>query len=585
MSWRYENCGEADSITGGYTAYAGNDRAKSYFGVAFVQSNRNAPFKIPKDSKEIWIHCRVYHKFGSTSRFRIYNDPSHGANGSAIGICLEENTSQYLRAFCNGSDLGRLSREFADTWYNCWLHMKSDAINGSLEFYMDGSQAYSYTGNVNHGAPFADIYLQTDSDDNLFSNLTISDEPIPLGYSVPILKLSFYYYRKYLGEGYDFPAIDKSFFRYCESVVNAVNMIIGHIKEYEEKEADVIKKVLSFTSAFEKNKIGYKTLIDEDKAILETRQRYFEEWLDIDTGKCKAQLLSIKDEIEARKSRLHEINQGKNIIAKLAEIEAEPRASFEFLLENMGHIAWDVCSKINFFALHDALLTNIGNLCISWNEDYLNFKTTMKDTFVSVCRDDGIDEEIFQVWYAEWQKKRRVIENLFLPIVEFALKDCRIPDNDTPTLAEQVLKILQTHKEETDNFYLNDRKNIYQKFAFQTGGDLQEKFETESELYKLTEKLQHSLKDIIFLRESTEERVFLLQWAEPILNLPISEIISFVHDRDLAIISGEIMSRFTELKRQNFVSYLADSQAYGAALKKREAEYNALMFHMRKELK
>ncbi len=52
------------------------------------------------------------------------------------------------------------------------------------------------------------------------------------------------------------------------------------------------------------------------------------------------------------------------------------------------------------------------------------------------------------------------------------------------------MKALADYKDALDKFYLQERKTIYQKFAFQAGGDLQEKFETESELYKRTEILQ-----------------------------------------------------------------------------------------------
>lgn len=38
------------------------------------------------------------------------------------------------------------------------------------------------------------------------------------------------------------------------------------------------------------------------------------------------------------------------------------------------------------------------------------------------------------------------------------------------------IKLLQQYKDDIDNFYLEERKGIYIKFAFQAGGDIQEKF-------------------------------------------------------------------------------------------------------------
>ncbi len=118
----------------------------------------------------------------------------------------------------------------------------------------------------------------------------------------------------------------------------------------------------------------------------------------------------------------------------------------------------------------------------------------------------------FSAWHSDWQSKRFLIEQRFLPLVEFAIKGNLLDSLDG------VLKILQEYKVAVDKFYLQERKNIYQKFAFQAGGELQEKFETESKLFKPTEKFQRSLQEIIFAREKSEERIFLLRWAEPLLN-------------------------------------------------------------------
>ena len=148
----------------------------------------------------------------------------------------------------------------------------------------------------------------------------------------------------------------------------------------------------------------------------------------------------------------------------------------------------------------------------------------------------------------------------------------------------RVLDVLQSYRDAVDKFYLHERKNIYQKFAFQAGGDLQEKFETESELYKLAEKLQRDLQEIIFKRDKTEERIFLLRWAEPLLNLPIDEISNFIRDRELDAISEEVLTQFAELRRQNFTAYIADSKSYSEAVQKRENEFNKLIFRMRKDL-
>ena len=140
--------------------------------------------------------------------------------------------------------------------------------------------------------------------------------------------------------------------------------------------------------------------------------------------------------------------------------------------------------KLKFFDDNEWNISYITDVQLAWSDSYKSFKTSLREELAASCRADRIEDEIFSAWYDDWQKKRFAIEQRFMPIVEFALKDHL---NDS---IGRVIDILQNYRDEVDKFYLNERKNIYQKFAFQAGGELQEKFETESELYKLSEKLQ-----------------------------------------------------------------------------------------------
>ena len=100
----------------------------------------------------------------------------------------------------------------------------------------------------------------------------------------------------------------------------------------------------------------------------------------------------------------------------------------------------------------------------------------------------------------------------------------------------------------------------------------------------MAERLQRDLQEIIFSRD-TEERIFLLKWSEPLLNLPIDEISNFIRDKELDSIAEEVLTQFAALKRKNFAEYLADSKSYSEAVQTREKEFNALVFKMRKDLR
>ncbi|MBQ7168354.1 MAG: hypothetical protein IJR63_00450, partial [Synergistaceae bacterium] len=112
------------------------------------------------------------------------------------------------------------------------------------------------------------------------------------------------------------------------------------------------------------------------------------------------------------------------------------------------------------------------------------------------------------------------------------------------------------------------------------GGSLQEKFKAESMLYKLTSKFQGALQKIIFSCTSSADRIFILNWADSLLDLRIDGIISFVADNGLDKVSAEILDGFSALRRKNYDVYLSDAGAYGEELARREREYNSLMFRM-----
>ena len=383
---------------------------------------------------------------------------------------------------------------------------------------------------------------------------------------------------------YDVKAVDQSVIQYYEAVLSVTDTILEMLQEYETAQSETIRDFSKIALQLEARYTESPHLTEAENEHLAERQQFLAVHLELGMDAVKAQILNIQSQAEALAKRLREVTCRENSICELAAMEAEPRASFAFLVENMARIVKEAQQKVDFFALHRSFVTNLVNAWDEWSEDYRSFKTNKREELVAVCRDNAVEEEVYGAWYEDWENKRFLIEQRFLPLAEFALKGNLLSDEEI-TPAECVWKILKNYKNEIDDFYLGERKNIYQKFAFQAGGDLQDKFETENELYKLTERLQRSLSEIIFSRKKTEERMFLLRWSEPLLNVPIDEIVAFVNERELAAISAEVMEQFAALKRQNFAAYLSDSCAYSEALQKREKEYNALMFRMRKDLR
>lgn len=384
---------------------------------------------------------------------------------------------------------------------------------------------------------------------------------------------------------YDISAIDRSVIQYYQSVRSLADNFLEKLTEYEEVKSGTIRE---FNAISLKLGTKYKEspqLTEEENGLLKERQHFLRKHLDLGLDMVKEQLLAIKQQAEDMEDRIEEINCGSRAIIELAVLEKEERASFSLLAENMANIVKQFLLKSEFFEENRSYVSHMVVLWDAWTEYYKIFKTKMHEEFKDACEEESIEAEVYEGWYEDWRQKCLRIEQQFLPLTAFSLKGnlLELAENKT-TPAEQVLHLLQEYKEGIDQFYLKSRKNIYQKFAFQAGGDLQEKFETESEIYKHSMEFQKKLQELIFALGSAEERLFLLKWAAPLLDIQVDAIVDFVRDRDLAAVSQEVLTQFADLKHQNFAAYLSDSQAYSEALQQREKEYNSLVFKMRKDL-
>ena len=136
---------------------------------------------------------------------------------------------------------------------------------------------------------------------------------------------------------------------------------------------------------------------------------------------------------------------------------------------------------------------------VKWNEDYKVFKTKQYEELKHSCEEDDIEVEVWQKWYEDWQKLRFTIEEKLQPMIARGLKgDIEVKEEQETPIIMQAIYVLNDYKIAVDNFYLEERKNIYQQYVFQNCGDLQEKFEVEKELYARTVNLQKALQNIIF---------------------------------------------------------------------------------------
>lgn len=384
---------------------------------------------------------------------------------------------------------------------------------------------------------------------------------------------------------YDLKAIDASLIKYYQAVQQWCRELMEKVDYYEEQKVSVIKDfnliVLKLSKKYEAN----PNLTEAENILLRDRQRFFQKNFSLGMNSVKTKILAVKKQADALEYRIDEIDEGENSLRELAELEQEKRASFAFLAENTAKIIKNALRKIEYFEANHTFVMNAINIWENWTEGYKVFKTTYKEDMKHDCEDDGIEEEIWSAWYQDWQQLRYAIELKMQPVIERGLRGSMPTNKEVKTsVPEQLIHILDDYKKQIDKFYKEERKGIYQKFAFQAGGDLQEKFETESSLYKFVAMLQSELQDIIFNCKNAEDRVWILNWANSLLDIQIDEVLKFVANNDLQKISHTILDEFAALKQKNYDIYLADAKAYSEEKARREKAYNSLIFKMRKDL-
>lgn len=384
---------------------------------------------------------------------------------------------------------------------------------------------------------------------------------------------------------YDIASIDKSIIKYYEAVQKWIDELMEYLADFEQQKESVIQDC---------NQIGlqlsavYKddnNLTEAENELLKNRQYYFKDKLALGMDKVKANLLKVKQQADDIEYTINEIDDGDNAIYELAQLEKKERASFALIAENTAKIVNKALQKIDFFEHNRDFIIKAVEVWSKWNEDYKIFKTKQYEELKHSCEEDDIETEVWQKWYADWQKLRFTIEEKLQPMIARGLKgDIEAKEEQEIPIIMQAIYVLNDYKIAVDNFYLEERKNIYQQYVFQNCGDLQEKFEVEKELYARTVNLQKALQNIIFNCKKEADKIFILRWIDNLIDIQINEIIQFVADNNLEQISQEVLNEFAKLKQKNYYMYLADIKAYSQEQANREKAYNSLIFKMRKGL-
>lgn len=385
---------------------------------------------------------------------------------------------------------------------------------------------------------------------------------------------------------YDIKAIDGSIIKYYKAVQQWIDELTEQLDYYEETKESIIGDFNIIGLKLCKKYEDISQLSEQENAMLGNRQRFFASRFSLGMQSVKMKLLSIKRQADELEERIDDIDCGDNAIHELALIEQEKRASFSLIAENTAKIIINAVKKIEYFEANYQYAKWAVEEWEEWTDRYKMFRTTFREEMKSLCEEDGIEEAIWQKWYEGWQALRFKIEEKFQPVIEHELRKriALAEKTDEVSVSQQLIAVLKRYRDSVDTFFREERKGIYQNFVFQANGDIQDKLETESRLYKLTADFQRNLQSIVFSCAKAEDRVFILKWASDLLDIQIDDVLSLVSDNNLDKVSESILTEFSELKKKNYEIFLADSKSYGEEQARRDKQFNSLLFKMRKGL-
>lgn len=515
--------------------------------VKIIVSDKKFPFKNGSYFKVLGHHS-VYIQHNNQQECAIKLDaeyPKLLISNTAYFIPVNKNVSS--EEYINGRKATYLSKE--------------EKLNLTLELF----KKYEFEPIFNNdeiAQLYKKIYFDNERNDENIENLNLKE----LNYK-EFIKV------------YDIEEINTSIIKYYEGIQNWIYDLLEYVDSFELSNNDLIREINKISFLVSKVCSDEYYLSEQEAELLNNRINLLKEKFNISIGELKTKLIVFKEEADKIEEKIEEINNGNNILNKLGKLEKEDRASFKFITENTFNMLKKSLFKVEYLEGNMEFVINIIKVENIWNENYKIFKSKLKEDFSNSCEEDSIEKELIEAWFNEWNKNRYIIEEKLSQLIKLGI-DSKLENEKVGAL----INILQSYKYKIDKFYIEERKGIYQKFAFQAGGDLQEKFEVESLLYKTTSELEEKLQDIIFHSENSYSKINILKWAEDIINIQVDEVLEFVENKELSNISKDVLIEFSKLRENNYTEYISDIESYVQERAIREKQYNSLMFKMRKEL-
>ncbi|MEI8102446.1 MAG: hypothetical protein WCG61_02845 [Chlorobium sp.] len=370
---------------------------------------------------------------------------------------------------------------------------------------------------------------------------------------------------------YDLATIRSSHVQYYAETIRWFDNLLTNLDAFIQEHTDLLSEAQTLTNRLT---VAHH---DDEYTVLTERAEYLAYHLDFGVETLQSELIAFKNEAVAGRDILANARN----LASLREIEKLERPDFYLVAEHTACMVKRQLAGVDWFREHKELAATLIDLHETWRDDFHLFEHTTRDHFMQKCKDESIAEEQADGWFAEWRKERLLLEEHLLPLMKSGIE--KVIPVEVVIAAVDVLKTAIL--DQLGRFFSDERIALHQKFAFEPGGVIQERFEKEAELTKINSEFQKKLEDLVFKVDASEGRLFLVRWAKDWYDSLIGDMLAFIEKDTLQEqIARDTLDEFRAMKRRNLEAFLMDTKSYAEARELIDKQWNSLVFRMRSDL-
>lgn len=372
---------------------------------------------------------------------------------------------------------------------------------------------------------------------------------------------------------YDLAAIRSSHIQYYAESIRWFDSLLTNLDTFIHEHADLLAEAQTLNNRLT---VAHH---DDEYPVLTERAEYLACHLDFGVETMQSELIAFKNEVVAGRDTLA---HARNLTA-LREIEKLERPDFYLVAEHTASMVKRQLASVDWFRENKELAATLIDLHEAWRDEFHLFEHTTRDHFMQKCKDESIDVELADGWFAEWRKERLLLEEHLLPLMKAGIE--KVVPVEVVISAVNVLKT--GIRDQLEKFFKEERVELYNEpECRQTNGALLERLKRDNRLAHINFEFQKSLEDLIFSVETTEGRLLLVEWAKEWYDTPITSVLVYIEKNTLQEESAQlILDEFRTMKVRNFKTFLADARSYAEARRKIENKWNSLMRRMEDDLK